>query len=94
MLDQCLLLHIFLLWSYNEGALSSKASHPAVYWRAQPHPKGSLDFALVSWELLSKPLGCFLWKGWLKVSKVDTEKSAFVFVGVLGQPDRDANSVI
>ena len=27
------------------------------------------------------------------MSKVDTEKSAFVYVRVLGQPDNDANNV-
>ena len=54
----------------------------------QPHPKGSLDFALVSWELLSQPLGGFLWERVTKGVKGWHWEKCYCLGEDLGQPDR------
>ena len=44
----------FLIVKLQQGSLLKQTIHRAVQRRAQLHSKGSLDFALLSWELLSK----------------------------------------
>ena len=52
--DKCLTDVCYFTFSYCEATTSKQTIHRAVQQRTQPHSKGSLDFALLSWELLSK----------------------------------------
>ena len=52
----------FLSVKLQRGSLVKRIQPPGCVVKGSASSKGSLDFALISWELLSKPLGCFLWE--------------------------------
>ena len=51
----------FLIVELQLRSLFRQIQPPGCVVKGSAHPNGSLVFALVSWGLLSKALGCFLW---------------------------------